>query len=320
MKFKKEEIKSVKIESKKDIESKKLKKARFKKGIYLTLILSFIVFFITLIFSKNFIPSGIAFVVTAIFYQVYLFLTDMVKSSLRIKKMEEVFPDFIELMASNLRAGMTIDKALLYSSRKEFSPLDEEILNLGKDILTGKEISTALVDMTKRIKSDKIYKTIIVINSGIRSGGNLAIILEQTASNMRDRNFIEKRAASNVLMYLIFIFFAVAIGAPALFGLSSILVEILTKILGNIPQIDAKAASNLPLTLTSINISVNFIIYFSIAFLISIDIMAALLLGLVNKGEEKAGAKYIPPLVIVSISVFFLVRTFLLSQFADLIG
>src|SRR4030042_1953205 len=115
---------------------------------------------------------------------------------------------------------MTIDKALLLSSRKEFAPLDEEILLLGKEIITGKEIMQALHDMSLRIKSDKIRKTLELVISGIRSGGNISILLEETAVNMRERNFIEKKSASNVLMYVIFIFFAVAIGAPLLFGLS----------------------------------------------------------------------------------------------------
>ena len=234
--------------------------------------------------------------------------------------MEDIFPDFIELMASNLRAGMTIDRALLLSSRKEFAPLDVEILALGKDILTGKEINNALLAMAERIKSDKISKTIIVINSGIKSGGNLAIILEQTAANMRERGFIEKRAASNVLMYLIFIFFAVAVGAPALFALSSVLVEILSSILGNIPQVEASTRIGIPFTLSSVNVSVNFIIYFSVVFLFVINILASLLLGLVSKGEEKAGSKYILPLSVLSLTVFFTVRIFISSRFSDLLA
>ena len=34
-------------------------------------------------------------------------------------------------------------------------------------------------------------------------------MLEQTAGNMKEKEFIEKRAASNILMYVIFIFFAI---------------------------------------------------------------------------------------------------------------
>ncbi len=293
---------------------------RLNKNILLSLIISLIITVSAYFVSKSSIAAIIALVVSIIISQAYFITKELISTSLKIKKMEEVFPDFIELMASNLRAGMTIDKALLYSSRKEFSPLDEEIINLGKEIITGKEISAALISMAKRTKSEKIFKTISVINSGIRSGGNLAVILDETAINMRQRGFIEKRAASNVLMYLIFIFVAVAAGAPSLFALSSVLVEILTSILSDIPPLDASITSSLPITFTSINISVNFVIYFSVIFLIAIGTLASLLLGLVYKGEEKAGLKYILPLILSSISVFFLVRIFLLNQFSDLVG
>ncbi|MBX4196280.1 type II secretion system F family protein [Candidatus Pacearchaeota archaeon] len=247
----------------------------------------------------------------------YQYMRNLMQESIKIKKMEEVFPDFIDLMASNLRAGITIDKAILLSARKEFAPLDKEIMNLGKDIVTGKEISQALLDLNSRVNSDKIRKTIELIISGIRAGGNLSTLLEQTAANMRDKQFVEKRAASNVLMYVIFIFFAVAVGAPVLFALSSVLVEVLTKILSNLPVQDTGRFS-IGFTLTKINISVNFIIWFSVFFIIATDVLASFVLGLVSKGEEKAGTRYIIPLCLTSVAVFFIVRTVLIKYFSGL--
>jgi len=47
---------------------------------------------------------------------------------------------------------------------------------------------------------------------------------------------------------------------------------------------------------------------------IVIDIFAALILGLVNKGEEKEGLKYIFPIILISMSVFFISRL-VLSNF-----
>ena len=237
----------------------------------------------------------------------------------QIKKMEDAFPDFIALMASNLRAGMTVDRALLLSSRKEFAPLDIEILNLGKEIITGKEIDRALLDLGRRIKSEEIQKTIFLINSGIKSGGNLSILLEQIASNMRERVYVRKRAASNVTMYFIFIFFAVAIGAPVLFGFSSVLVEILSKLLENIPVESVKNV-NIPFALTKINISSNFVFYFVLLFLTVSDILASLALGLVSKGEEKEGLRYTPILIATSITAFLASRFLILYYFANLFG
>ncbi len=296
------------------------KKKIIKFGI-ITITSAIIISLLSLIIARKISYSITIFFSIILLFSFYYIIKQVLKKAERLKKMEDVFPDFIELMASNLRAGMTIDKALILSSRKEFSPLDEEILNLGKDILTGKEISSALLNLAQRTKSEKILKTITIINSGIRSGGNLAILLEQTAINMRERGFVEKKAASNVLMYIIFIFFAVAVGAPILFSLSTVLVQVLTSILKDIPTIEQGiATANLPLALTKINISVNFILYFTLVFLVLIDILASLLLGLVNKGEEKAGLKFTIPLIITSILIFFIVRFALTSYFSGIIG
>lgn len=247
------------------------------------------------------------------------YANEKMAESKKIKKMEDVFPDFLELMSSNLRAGMTIDKALLASSREEFAPLDIEIMKLGKDIATGKNIEQALKEMAERINSEKIRKTLLVIISGIKAGGNVATLLEETAVHARERGFVEKRAASNVLMYVIFIFFALAVGAPVLFGLSAALVDIITHLLATIPPLDS-GNLQLPFTLTKITISTAFVTYFSLIFLVVTDILGSLVIGSVSRGEEKAGVKYIIPLCIVSLILFFVVKHILLSYFSNFLG
>jgi len=135
---------------------------------------------------------------------------------------------------------------------------------------------------------------------------------------MRERDFIEKKAASNVLMYVIFIFFAVAAGSPILFGLSSILVGILTGILGQLPTEQTSVA--LPISFSSVTVPISFIFYFSIIFILFTDILASMMLGLVSKGKERDGAKYIIPLILISISVFLGSRLFLGRYFSDFFG
>lgn len=244
-----------------------------------------------------------------------VFVSLIVKKRMKIyddiKKMEDSFPDFISLMASNLRAGMTIDKALLMSSRKEFAPLDREISKLGKDIMTGKEIGKSLYEMSVRINSEEIRKTIMLIISGIRSGGNLSILLEQISSNMRERSFVRKRAASNVLMYVIFIFIAVSMGAPILFGLSTILVKVLGDIIASVPA-DQVSQVQIPFALTKVSVSETFIFYFSLIFIVTTDILASLVLGLVSKGKEREGLKFMAPLIAISVATFLLSRVIIL--------
>jgi len=280
-------------------------------GFFLAVMAGVIAFFI----SRNILNSILSFIVIFFIFIIYIVARIKLIQSAKVKKMETIFPDFLQLVSSNLRAGMTTDRALLLSARKEFSPLDIEIIRLGKDLVTGKKIESALTELGERINSEKIKKTINLIVSSISSGGNLAILLEQTASNMRQKGFVEKKAASNVLMYVIFIFFATAIGAPALFALSSVLVEILSSVLATIPEV--QTSTSLPFTLTKITVSVKFITYFSTTFIIVTDILGSLVLGLVSKGEEKEGIKFMVPLLIMSLLVFFLARIILLGFFSD---
>ena len=74
--------------------------------------------------------------------------------------MEEAFPDFIQLMSSNLRAGITVDRSFMLSARPEFFPLDDEISKAGREIATGQDTGRALLNMSERIGSEKIEKTI----------------------------------------------------------------------------------------------------------------------------------------------------------------
>lgn len=273
---------------------------------------------VILYFSRNWVGSLISLFVIFALLVAYSIAKIKLNKIKKVKKMEASFPDFLQLVSSNLRAGMTIDKALLLSSRKDFAPLDQEINLLGKDLVTGKQIARALKDMATRINSEKIKKTTDLIISGIRSGGDISILLEQTATTMREREFVEKKSASNVLMYVIFIFFAIAIGAPTLFSLSAVLVQVLTGILSNIPVMESTVA--IPFTLTEISVSVTFITYFSIVFLVTTNILGALVIGLVREGEEREGLKYIAPLIILSLGIFFAIKILLLSYFTGLVG
>lgn len=276
--------------------------ARIIIGVLIGIALGIAIFFL----KKSILISLIIFVAFVVLFLLYFYFRKRLEESARKKKIEEIFPDFLQLMASNLRAGITIDRAMLLSARKEFEPLSREILKTGRDIAAGKEIENALMGLSKRLNNQKINKTILLLISGIKAGGNIAILLEETSVNMRERSFVEKKAASNVLMYVIFIFIAVAVGAPALFSLSGILVGTMSKLLAGVPE--TPPVYNIPFSLSKVNVSPAFIEYFSLAFIIATGVMASLILGLVSKGEEREGLKYLPYILIISLAVFFIIK------------
>lgn len=276
------------------------------KILLITVVISLISPIVFFILGINTLFSFLVFIVLNLFFYFKISL----KATNRIKKMEKIFPDVISLMSSNLRAGMTIDKSFFLSAREEFAPLDEEILKTGKQIATGSEVVHAFKEMSDRIGSEKISKIVLLIISGLKAGGNVSDLLAETSANMREKEFIEKRATSQILMYVIFIFFAIGVGAPFLFALSSVLVDIVIGLSSTIPEMSASQL-NLPLTFNAVGISSQLVIYFSIGFIIVTDFISSLVIGLVNKGEGKLGLKFFIPLLGFSLTVFFVVRFFL---------
>ena len=234
---------------------------------------------------------------------IYLFLYLNVES--RTRFIEASLPDALHLMASNLRSGLTVDRAFLLAARDEFGPLSDEIRVVGKEITAGISINEALINMANKIKSEKVYKTLMLIVTGLRSGGSLAALLEQTSESLREQSFVEEKVRANVLMYIIFVVAAICFASPLLFGLSSFLVEILGKIIGDV---EVPANIQVPINVTNVGISLDFVIFYAITFLVVNAIFAAMMIGLIYKDKELYGLKYAPILILVNIAVFFLVR------------
>src|SRR3989338_3261059 len=101
----------------------------------------------------------------------YLYLVILADTKARI--VESSLPDALLLMSSNLRAGLTTDKALLLSARPEFGPLQNEINEVGKKVTMGNDISSSLMLMSEHIRSEHLHKTLLLITIGIKSGGEL---------------------------------------------------------------------------------------------------------------------------------------------------
>ncbi|MBU1973858.1 MAG: type II secretion system F family protein, partial [Nanoarchaeota archaeon] len=105
--------------------------------------------------------SSGSFVVLLGLAYVYLMLAIDKKAA----RIEESLPDALQLMASNLRAGMTPDKALLLSARPEFGILKDEIDLVGRKVAMGTSIGFALMEMTTRVKLKRLSRAVELINS-----------------------------------------------------------------------------------------------------------------------------------------------------------
>ena len=225
---------------------------------------------------------------------------------------ESVLPDALQLMAANIRSGLTPDKALLFSARPEFGILEKEIRLAASKAIAGEPLEEALLSIGDRIKSRLVSRTFKLIVDGMRKGGELANLLEQTSEDMREIKLLKKEISAQVGMYAIFILIATGIAAPLLFSLSSYLIQTMYSLGKSINIKGAESYTSMGFIKLSIGgVSPSFIQTYAFLMMLSSSIFGSLLVGILQAGKEKAGLKYIPLLIAANFLIFFLTQIFL---------
>jgi pilus assembly protein TadC len=279
------------------------------------------------------VSLGFAVVLTLIFREYYFFVFPAaflvtlgtihlflyVAMEKRTKFVEGILPDALQLIAANIKSGFIPSRAMMLSARTEFGPLSEAIKRAGKETMTGKSLTESLQELTRTIKSDILETTVKLVGRGIRSGGQLVSLFEETAVDIRRREGIRREVRANIIMYGIFITFAGCAGAPALYALSGFLVSTISR-LGGMAQVPEDISSRLPLQIgMNVEISSEFLMLFSVAAIVITTVFGGLILGLISSGKESSGAKYIPILLLVSLSLYFIASFGVRAVFSNLV-
>ena len=158
-----------------------------------------------------------------------------------------------------------------------------------------------------------------MLREGISKGGNLSHLLDGLAEDISQAKLMKKEVHAFVLMYAIFIFFAAGVGAPLLYGISSFLVGTMQQIQTPTPELSIPASMKsmkfLRIGGAGIEVSPEFLTVYSITALLITSVFGGLIIGLIKEGSEKAGLKYIPILLLLSLGVFYISRKLVTTIF-----
>ncbi|GAF67632.1 unnamed protein product, partial [marine sediment metagenome] len=202
-----------------------------------------------------------------------------------------------------IRAGMSPLIALRTAARPEFSPLSEEIKYLTKRSMGVGSFTETLLSLGKDIKSVLLDRTLALFATGIISGGNLPLMLDSVATDVRETQRMQQQLLAGVNIYIIFIIFTIIVGMPALFAVSLKYLELTV----TFPTPLAQSALS-PVFMEQL-----------VVFTITITaIIASLLIGVAKTGKELSGLKYAVPITLLALTSFVLIRFFLLPFFLPL--
>ena len=235
---------------------------------------------------------------------------------------ERILPDALQLIASNMKSGLTAERALFVSARPEFGPLERELKRASTKIMSGERVENALMDLPKHIKSKVLERTVWLISEGVTSGGQVADLLLQLSDDIREQNAVEDEIKANISMYVMLIFFSTAMGAPALFGIATFIVEILAKHMVALTAIPAGVKLGLAGQFVGGGggaLNPEFVLMFAYISLFFACVFAGLTIGVINSGKEKNGIKYIPLLLAIAFVILFAIRSLLLLFFGGIV-
>ncbi|OAN56586.1 MULTISPECIES: type II secretion system F family protein [unclassified Sphingobium] len=117
----------------------------------------------------------------------------------RRKRMQDQFPNALDIFIRSLRAGHPIASAIDLITQEMQDPIGSEFGLVADEVSYGAELNDALFGMAERWDLEDIRMFVVCVAVQSETGGNLAEILENLARVIRDRAnlFLKVRALSS---------------------------------------------------------------------------------------------------------------------------
>ncbi|MBI2558933.1 type II secretion system F family protein [Candidatus Woesearchaeota archaeon] len=223
----------------------------------------------------------------------------------RTRRMEEQLPDFLQILAANLKGGMTFETALWSAIKPRFDVLGSEMAKASKKVMTGYEISKALSELTEKYDSLMLRRTVDLIISEVESGGNVSNLIDRLVANIKETKELKDEMSAAAVAYVIFISVIVIAISPLLFALSYHLLSLIVGFMGQL-AVATQRVSNLPFSFSNVGMDPADFRTFSLVAIFVISLFSSLIVSIVEKGDVKGGVKYIPIYIFGSGALYFL--------------
>jgi tight adherence protein B len=116
-----------------------------------------------------------------------------VRASRRQAAFADQLDDSLQLMASSLRAGHSLLRALDSVSQEAASPTSDEFARIVNETRVGRDLSDALDEVAQRMGSEDFTWVAQAIAIHREVGGNLAEVLDTVGHTIRERNAIRRQ-------------------------------------------------------------------------------------------------------------------------------
>ena len=228
---------------------------------------------------------------------------------------ERDLPEFIDNLVSNLKGGVSIEKAILKSVRYEQKSLLREVTLINEKIMMGDDVSKVLEEFRARFSSPVINRTFLLIGEGVRGGGNLTSPLERISENLKRVYFLDEEIKNSSAGFSMVIRGIALVLAPLLFALALTILIFIRDLFNLLNKSGGELGS-----FTSI--PQEFVLsleVFSYAMICLITIFSCLITSQLKNERQFVAFKYIPFYLIFVILLFNLISGLLIDFFGNII-
>ena len=142
----------------------------------------------------------------------------------KIRVIEELFPKYLNDIAENISAGMTLPQAMRSAANIEYGVMTPYVREIASKVSWGITFERIMNDFAKKTGSKSMKRNVQTIIETHRSGGAMDTIMRSVAQSLVELEKIKKERSASVYAQMIngYLIFFVFLGV--MIGLSSVLV------------------------------------------------------------------------------------------------
>ena len=203
----------------------------------------------------------------------------------KIRKIEEIFPKYMNDIAENISAGMTLPQAIRSTNNIDYGVLNPYVREMASKVTWGITFEKIMEDFAKKTGSRAMRRNVQTIIETHRSGGSMDTVLKSVGQSLVELERIKKERSASVYSQMVngYLIYVVFLGV--MIGLSSVLVPAF------------RLGETLP------DLEVVFVEIFR-ALIVIQGFFAGLSIGKMAEGTLIAGVKHALVLVVVGYSAF----------------
>ncbi|NJL43886.1 MAG: hypothetical protein HC945_00990, partial [Nitrosarchaeum sp.] len=115
----------------------------------------------------------------------------------RTKELEARLPDYLTLVSTNLKGGLSFEKSLWAAIKPEFGVLANEIALVSKKVLTGSDVSEAMMEFGDKYDSPVLRRSINLMVGEMDSGGRIVDVIDKIIETLKKTKHLKDEMAAN---------------------------------------------------------------------------------------------------------------------------